>query len=148
FRSAISMSIGTSAAPTQITAKARGVRTETKVSQGAIPKNKGPKTECQGREAVWTPLGCAAIDSPARPRYAELKWLVTAPPGCAIRFAPLPDPAICVPKTRARVRPNPVGGVQATHVAATQVPVTRSEPCSAAGGSSITLNEEKHCTHP
>jgi predicted nucleic acid-binding protein len=39
----MNMERGTSAAPTQITAKARGVRTETKVSQGAIRKDKGQK---------------------------------------------------------------------------------------------------------
>jgi len=57
------------------------------------------------------------FDSPARPRYAEIKWFVTAPEsGCAIRFIPLPHPAFCVQNTPAQVRP---------YLAATFVPVNR-----------------------
>ncbi len=54
-----------------------------------------------------TEVAFSPFYSPARSRYAELKWLVTAPlPGCAIRFVPLSHPAICVQKTSAGVCPN------------------------------------------
>src|SRR5205085_4333175 len=75
-------SIGTSAAPKSITAKARGVRTETKVSQGANIKNKGQKIECQERPLTlsedlslpcYTRRLCCEYDSrPLRPDFSTL----------------------------------------------------------------------------
>ena len=51
-----------------------------------------------------SPPGSPPIDSPVRPRYAEIKWLVTAPSsGCAIRSLLLTDTAPCARKTRARL---------------------------------------------
>jgi hypothetical protein len=68
---------GTSAAPTQITAKARGVRTETKVSQGAIRKDKGQKYWCQER-AVGDWPKCALTNKMVG--SIRMEWM--SPAGC------------------------------------------------------------------